>query len=127
MFTKQSKERAKLFGLTMSNIRYFLDDKLAIATVSKKILKESGALLEDTEGFIDFVMGVDTVKVGICISEMDNGKFKCSFRSKGPDVNQIAGTFGGGGHILASGCQIQGEYEDVIDKLRFVVSQYIDD
>ena len=54
-------------------------------------------------------------------------KYKCSFRSKKTDVNQIAGEFGGGGHILASGCQISGEYEEVVDKLRFTVSKYLED
>lgn len=124
-FTKQSKARAKLFGGVMSSLRYFLDDRLCLGTVTQKALQDSGALLEDTEGFIDFIMGIDTVEVGICISEIGKNKFKCSFRSKGTDVNQVAGVFGGGGHILASGCQIQGEYEEVVDKLRFAVSQHI--
>ncbi len=127
MFTKQSKERAKLFGQTMSKLRYFLDNRFAIATIRLKDLKETKTLPEETEGFIDFVMGIDTVEVGACIMELENSKFKISFRSKGTDVNAVAGTFGGGGHILASGCQISGEYEEVIDKITFAVSRYIED
>lgn len=125
MFTKQSKARAKLHGIVMNSLRYFLDDRLCIGTVSQKAIKDSGALLEDTEGFIDFIMGIDSVDVGICISEMGNNKYKCSFRSKGTDVNQVAGVFGGGGHVLASGCQIFGEYEEVVDRLRYAVSQHM--
>ena len=127
MFTKQSKQRAKLFGQTMSKIRYFLDDRFAVATVRLKDLKETNALPEETEGFIDFVMGIDSVEVGACIMELENNKFKISFRSKGTDVNAVASTFGGGGHILASGCQISGEYEEVVDKITFAVSRYIED
>ena len=33
MFSKQSKARAKLFGFVMSKIRYFLDDRFAVASV----------------------------------------------------------------------------------------------
>ena len=127
MFTKQSKERAKLFGQTMSKLRYFLDDRFAVATVRLNDLKDANALPEETEGFIDFVMGIETVEVGACIMELEKNKFKISFRSKGADVNAVAGTFGGGGHILASGCQISGEYEEVIDKITFAVSRYIED
>ncbi len=127
LFTKQTKFRAKLFGLTMESLRYFLDSRLVIGTISNEMLLKSGALLEDTEGMIDFIMGIDTVEVGILISEVGKNKYKCSFRSKKVDVNQIAGIFGGGGHVLASGCQICGAYEEVIDKLTFAVSKYIDD
>ena len=63
MFTKQSKERAKLFGRTMSKIRYFLDDKFAVATIRLNDLIETQARPEETEGFIDFVMGISSVEV----------------------------------------------------------------
>ena len=96
MFTKQRKERAKLFGVTMSKIRYFLDYKFAVATIRLKDLAETSARPEDTEGFVDFVMGIDSVEVGACILELENNKFKISFRSKGTDVNAVAGKCGGG-------------------------------
>ena len=127
MFTKQSKERAKLFGQTMSKIRYFLDNRFAVATIRLTDIEQCKARPEDTEGFIDFVMGIDTVEVGACVMELASNKFKISFRSKGADVNAVAGTFGGGGHVLASGCQISGEYEEVVDKITFAVSRYLID
>ncbi len=127
MFSKQSKERAKLFGLAMSKIRYFLDGRFAVASILESQLVDSGAKKDETEGFIDFVMGIDGVEVGACILEMDKNKFKISFRSKGTNVNEVASTFGGGGHVLASGCQIQGEYEEVVDKICFAVSRHIKD
>ena len=124
-FTKKSAQKAKLFGLTMQRIRYFLDGKLAVASVRLTDFEVTGAKQDETEGFIDFVMGVEGVEVGACVMETAENKFKISFRSKSADVNAVAGMFGGGGHTLASGCQIQGEYEEVIDKIRFAVSRYI--
>ncbi len=127
MFTMQSKQRAKLFGLVMSKIRYFLDDRFAVATVSKSDLEKTGAKPDETEGFVDFIMGVNTVEVGACLMESDNNKYKISFRSKGADVNAVASTFGGGGHTLASGCQILGDYEDIVDRITFAVSRELKD
>lgn len=127
MFTMQSKERAKLFGMVMSKIRYFLDDRFAVATVFKSDLLSSGAKPDETEGFVDFIMGINTVEVGACLMEIDKNKYKISFRSKGTDVNAVASTFGGGGHTLASGCQIFGEYEEIIDRITFAVSREIKD
>ncbi len=127
MFTEQSKERAKLFGLVMSKLRYLLDGRLVIASILKPDFEKSGARPDETEGFIDFIMGVKGVEVGVSIMQTGESKYKCSFRSKSADVNAVASKFGGGGHILASGCQMQGEYEEVIDDIRYAVSQYLPD
>lgn len=127
MFTKQSKARAKLFGSTMQKLRYFFDDRFAVATVLQSDIEKACARQDETEGFIDFVMGINGVEVGACVLETAKNKFKISFRSKGTDVNGVAQTFGGGGHTLASGCQIQGEYEEVVDKICFAVSRYLPD
>ncbi len=123
MFSAQSKERAKLFGQTMSKIRYFLDGRFAVATVRLCDFESTGAEQSETEGFIDFIMGIIGVEVGACVMETQKDKYKISFRSKSANVNTIAGTFGGGGHVLASGCQIQGDYEEVIDKIYLAVKR----
>ena len=124
-FYEQSAERAKLFGMTMNKLRFLLDGRLAFATVSLKDIAESGAKQDETEGFIDFIMGISSVEVGVCMLETEKDKYKISFRSRGADVNAVAGEFGGGGHTLASGCKITGEYEEVVDRIRFAVSKYL--
>ena len=125
MFSAQSKERAKLFGLTMSAIRYFEEGKIAVASVRREMIEKTGARADETEGFIDFVMGVRGVEVGACVMEIEKDKFKVSLRSKNADVNAVAGVFGGGGHVLASGCQIFGEYEEVVDRLVCAIKRFI--
>ena len=123
MFSAQTKERAKLFGVVMSKIRYFIDGRFAVATVSQEDLMKCNARQDETEGFIDFVMGIHGVEVGACVLEMQKSKYKISLRSKSADVNAVASTFGGGGHTLASGCQIAGEYEEVVDRVREAVNR----
>ena len=71
-------------------------------------------------------MGVDTVEIGMCMMEMSDKNYKVSFRSKKADVNAVAATFGGGGHILASGCMIRGFYEDAVDRLVYACKQHMD-
>ncbi len=127
MFKKQSAARALLFGRTMSGIRYFLDGKFAVICVTQQQLNDCNATADVTEGFIDFPLSVDGVEVAACLLETGNERYKISLRSKGlADVNAIASVYGGGGHILASGCMLNGAMEEVIDKLRFTVSQYIE-
>jgi len=38
---------------------------------------------------------------------------RVSFRSKSVDVSRLAAAFGGGGHIRAAGCTIEGDLETV--------------
>ena len=127
MFSAQTKERAKLFGKTMSAIRYFFDGRVAVATVRLKDFEDCNAAQSETEGFIDFLMGIMGVEVGACVMETQPNKFKISLRSKNADVNAVASRFGGGGHTLASGCQIFGDYEEVVDKITFAISRELVD
>lgn len=126
-FIRQTKQRAELFGRAMSKIRYYHGAKTAIAAVRLKDFAETGAMQEETEGFIDFLMGIDGVEIGACVMETDCNKFKVSLRSKSADVNGVASVFGGGGHKLASGCKITGAYEEVIDRLLVAIGKYYDD
>lgn len=51
------------------------------------------------------------------MTEQRERSYKVSLRSKGADVSLIAGAFGGGGHKQASGCVVNGYYEDVVEKI----------
>lgn len=127
MFRRQSPERAKLFGRTMADIRYFSGGRIAFISVTRAQLAACGASSDVTEGFIDFPLSVDGVEVALCLLEVADERFKISLRSKGKaDVNAVASVYGGGGHILASGCMLQGSLEEVIDKLRYTVEQHLE-
>ena len=127
LFKKQPKARAALFAATMSGIRYFFDDRLAVITITQDAMKKCGADNGMTEGFVDFPLNVDGVEVAVSIMEVKYRQYKISLRSKEyADVNKIAGVFGGGGHIRAAGCMLFGDLEEVIDRLSYAVSQYLD-
>lgn len=125
-FKKKSKARADLYAETISKLRYFLDGRLAVAIVRDGMLRKYGLGQDATEGIVDFALEIDTVLVSVCIMEVKRGQYKVSFRSRDINVNEIARVFGGGGHILASGCMLFGEEEEVLDRLSFTVSQYIE-
>lgn len=47
----------------------------------------------------------------------DDHEVRCEFRSSGPDVQQLAFSFGGGGHYQASGCRV-----NTIDQISTVIA-----
>ncbi len=126
LFKEQTIERARLFATAVSGMKFYHEGKLALITVRTADLEKTGATSDMTEGIIDFPLSVEGVEVAVSVMETGEKRFKISFRSKGEvNVNEIASRFGGGGHILASGCMLNGFFEDVIDKLVFIVGNYL--
>ena len=126
LYRRQSKARSEMYIGVLSRLRYLLDDKLAVAVVTQAALTAGGLSQADTEGIVDYALTVDPVEVSICLMEVKKGQYKASFRSKGKvNVNEVAAVFGGGGHILASGCMVFGELEEVVDRLRYAVYSHM--
>ena len=59
-----------------------------------------------------------TITLEIILKEKEEGVFKISMRSASEiDVSEICRKFGGGGHVKAAGCTLEGRLEDVKLKL----------
>lgn len=125
MFTRQTKARAILFARVIGGIRFALDDKLAFITVTQKDFEETGTDKSQTEGFVDFALSIDGVEVSVALMEVRKNQYKVSLRSKHANVNAVADKFGGGGHVLASGCMLNAEYEEVVERLTHAVYQQL--
>ena len=58
------------------------------------------------------------VEVAIFLYELETQRYKISMRSNGKvDVSKVAGYFGGGGHVKAAGCEMSGNFYDVVNNL----------
>lgn len=89
-------------------------DDIAITYVSKKIFADTGTAPEHTENFSNFPRMMKSVSLSAFFTEMENGQWKASLRSKGRiNVAAIARTFGGGGHKNAAGFTMKADLETV--------------
>jgi phosphoesterase RecJ-like protein len=110
--------KIRLLGRALSTLEFDWQGRIGAVTVSKKMLEEAGAQWEHTEGFVEFPRSIDGVQVAAFFSEIGEGIYKVSLRSKGSfSVEEVARRFGGGGHINAAACRILGDYETVKRKL----------
>ncbi|MDO8524976.1 MAG: bifunctional oligoribonuclease/PAP phosphatase NrnA [Candidatus Omnitrophota bacterium] len=118
VYERRSVADIKLFGLVLSTIKVNKQGDVAYLEVTRKILKETGSDLLKSEGFVNYARSIDKVQVAIIFKEDADDKISVSFRSKGEaDVNMIASFFGGGGHVRASGCVIEGALAEVEKKV----------
>ena len=94
------------------------NDKVAIATIPQEILNKYGLDKSSSEGLVNMLLDVDRVCIAVVMLQMAGNTFKVSIRSKAPaQAVKIAECFGGGGHVLAAGCQINGNIFAVKEKL----------
>ena len=99
-----SHEKLILEASILSTLRLECDGKVAIAYMTKKMLENSGASDEDTEGVVEVLRNLRGVEVSVLVKESDKDGIKVSLRSKYHfDVAVVAQEFGGGGHKKAAG------------------------
>ena len=117
LYKKTSLNRTALLAKILSNIKMYSENKIAILYTRFKDLTDFNVPSYDTEGFVDYAINIEGVKVGCSVLESKPGSFKISMRSREKDVSKICEHFGGGGHKFASGCKIDGFFEDVLEEL----------
>jgi len=118
LFNSMTDEVFNLTKVAYSKVEFYANKKLAVLIFKYSDFLETGTKLTDVDAFPDIFLGLKSVEFGILASEDDKGYFRVSFRSKGElSAKAVAETFGGGGHLNASGCKLFGEYDEVKQRL----------
>lgn len=119
-----SVSRLNLLKMALDTLEFSDDRKIGAMTISQKMFKKTDTSPYIIEGFIDYPRYVSGVKVAILFRELPEGGYKVSFRSRGSlNVSDVAGIFGGGGHVNASGCSIPGSLAEVKRKVFKIVKK----
>lgn len=93
-----------LLGHLLENMHLEADDQIAWGLARYDDFVRFEASDEDTEGFVNELLAVDTVQIAAFAREQKPGRIRVSLRSrKGFDVAEAAREFGGGGHVNAAG------------------------
>jgi len=105
VYNSLTPQALKLLGYALSGITYYDNETISWLFISQDMLKATGSKLFDTDLIVKYLLSVPSVQVAILMVEMQDGRTKASFRSRGPlYVNQLAKKYGGGGHMNAAGC-----------------------
>ncbi|HPQ43301.1 MAG TPA: bifunctional oligoribonuclease/PAP phosphatase NrnA [Syntrophales bacterium] len=109
IYETRSAVQVRLIGKAIDTLELSQGDKVGSICVTQEMLNREGALPEHTEGLVDIVRSIQGVEIAICYHEVSKGRYKISLRSKGTvNVEKIAGLLGGGGHVNASACRVEG-------------------
>lgn len=128
IFESSSPQKLLLLGKVLETLRYIRNYSIATARLTRKMLQDTDASVHDGEGFVNMLRQVEPVKVSVMFREDDNGVIHVGLRSKGRvDVAKFARQFGGGGHVNASACRIEGSIDSVEDIVLSALIAYLDE
>jgi phosphoesterase RecJ-like protein len=114
LFYSHSFSKIKLLGLVLSGIQRDESGRVAWIKLDRETMYEADACEEDADGIVNQALSVGEVEAVAFFKELAPDAYRVSLRSKGKsNVAKVAETFGGGGHRNAAGCRIQGDFEQV--------------
>ncbi|MFC0215701.1 bifunctional oligoribonuclease/PAP phosphatase NrnA [Paenibacillus chartarius] len=101
----------------LASLQFAYDRKVAWLHVSLDDMAAIEAASEDLDGLVNYPRNVEGVLVGLLFKQRGPTTWKISLRSNTVNVAEIAQHFGGGGHIRASGCTVEGDLQEVVERV----------
>ncbi len=87
--------------------------KIVFAFSGLDLQEKLGFAYDELPSVIGRLKQLKNYEIIVVFKEKERNLYKLSFRSKSADVRAICANYGGGGHLLAAGCQIRGEREEI--------------
>ena len=118
MFDTKSRNRIELEKMVLETAEFLFDGRCLVLTVTTEMQEKSGCEQSDLEGVAVISRSVEGVLVGASIKQSEPDVYKVSLRTYPPfDASRICATLGGGGHVAAAGCTLEGTLSDVKGKI----------
>lgn len=119
-FYTKTYAQNQIMGRTIMESIMLLEGQCIVGYIRQKDLKFYGITPKDLDGIVNQLQNTKGVEVAIFLYETGVQEYKVSMRSNGiVNVARIASYFGGGGHVLAAGCTMQGSVHDVVNALTY--------
>jgi phosphoesterase RecJ-like protein len=115
LYENFSQSRFMLMIAMLNTFELHLNDRFATMYITQHEFDRTGATYADSENLINECRRISTVDTTALFIELDDGRIRCSLRSKGAvDVGEVAAIFGGGGHKMAAGTFVPGPIENAL-------------
>ncbi|MCI8308284.1 MAG: bifunctional oligoribonuclease/PAP phosphatase NrnA [Lachnospiraceae bacterium] len=107
-----------VLGRCLLESKRLLDGRVIITTATQEMMDEYGADKDDLDGIVNAILQTKGAEAAVFVYQLGDDEFKVSLRASGSaDMSRIALLYGGGGHVKAAGCTIQGDVKAGLDSL----------
>jgi phosphoesterase RecJ-like protein len=112
VYNNKSLAHFRLLGRALELLKVDQSGKIVSLLIPLSVYRNVGAQEEDNEGIIEVIKGLKKIELIIFLRQIDPNKIKGSLRSVNRiNCNYLAGLFGGGGHLKASGFTMPGDVQ----------------
>ncbi|MGI6116599.1 DHH family phosphoesterase [Luoshenia tenuis] len=117
----------RLLAQVLSTLELLHHSKVALLSCAYSWLEACGAQEGETEGMIDYARDIQGVEIAAILKEGPDGVVRVSLRSKRRvDVQKIAATYGGGGHVRAAGCTLKMPLDQAKEEMKRALCQALE-
>ncbi len=116
-FMKKAPEILAYKGKLLERIEYLLDGQLAVVHIPFEEIEQYSDKYNPSVLVLDEMRLVENVQLAVAIKTYPDGKLTGKLRSNIPIAEAVAGFFGGGGHVYASGFRVYDSYDTVTREL----------
>ncbi|MQB00623.1 MAG: bifunctional oligoribonuclease/PAP phosphatase NrnA [Actinobacteria bacterium] len=106
VFESSPFDYLKLVGRVLERARLEERARFVHSWVTLVDMIETGVARDEMDTLIDLIRSTRAATVAALFKEEDDGTWRVSLRSRGPNVGEIARSYGGGGHDLAAGFNV---------------------
>jgi len=127
-FSTKSRARMEIEKAAIETLEFHFDGRAALMVITQKARDKAGADDEDLDGITPIPRQIEGVEIGITLREAGENTWRASIRTNSLiNAAELCGHFGGGGHIRAGGCTVEGSVDEVKQKLLSVCESYFYD
>ncbi len=128
VFYEKTYLQNQILGRALLESMTLMEGKVIVSVVSRQTMDFYGVNGNDLDGIVNQLMFTIGTDVAIFMYEDEPMMYRVSLRSNGNiDVSKVAKLLGGGGHVRASGCTINGTSHDAINSITKYIQQQYDE
>ncbi|MBR0536525.1 MAG: bifunctional oligoribonuclease/PAP phosphatase NrnA [Clostridia bacterium] len=118
VFETKTRQYVLFERMAMNALETFHNGQIAVMTLTQEMFRKAGVGESDVQGIKALPRMIEGVLAGFTLTEKEPGRWRVSLRSRDPvDASAVCARFGGGGHKYAAGCELEGEEQEIREKL----------
>jgi len=124
LFRRKERAFIALLGKALPTMTCLGDGVIAGMKLTRAAMLEAGATDEHADGIVNYAIDAAGIRMAFLARETDDGGVKFSLRAISPcRVDEVAESFGGGGHQLAAGCTLYLPMEEAVRRMEEALAQ----
>lgn len=127
-FYEKSYVQNQVMGRALLESILIMDGKCIVSYIDRRTMEFYKVTSADMEGIVSQLKLTKGTECAVFMYEIRSLEYKVSLRSGGKvNVAKVAELFGGGGHVRAAGCMMNGTFHDVINNLSLHIEEQLEE